>query len=243
MTRANTSAAVKAQRAPGQVEADDALTALYRKLEFFPTPPWAGRAGGELIRFLDPEARDAAEPACGRGHMAEPLREYFAPVYASDIHDHGYGPAVRLDFLDDGHPYPEVDWIVSNPPFRLAGDFVRRGLRCARRGVAMLLRLQFLEGGGRYGLLYGSEPMTVCAVFAERVSMTLGCWDPEAGLPTAYAWFVWMKQPSPSGYGSQGATLMGIPPGTRRRLTRPDDAARFGVRREAGLLDAMGAAE
>jgi hypothetical protein len=38
-------AAVMAARAPDQVEADDARTALYRKLEYFPTPPWAARPG------------------------------------------------------------------------------------------------------------------------------------------------------------------------------------------------------
>ena len=36
-------------------------------LEFFPTPPWAARAGGELIRQLDPEAVNCWEPACGAG--------------------------------------------------------------------------------------------------------------------------------------------------------------------------------
>ena len=31
------------------------------------------------------------EPACGRGFMAEVLKEYFLKVDASDIHDYGYG--------------------------------------------------------------------------------------------------------------------------------------------------------
>jgi hypothetical protein len=234
MTRANRSAAVVAQRAPELVEGDDARAALYRKLEFFPTPPWAARAGGELIHLLDPDAASVWEPACGRGHMASPLSERFA-VCPSDIHDFGYGDVV--DFLAGDAADPECDWIVTNPPFRLAQRFVEIGLERARRGVAMLLRLQFLEGGGRWPLLYGGpQPMTLCAPFSERVSMTLGCWDPEAGLPTAYAWFVWQK-------GARPRPMIGIPPGTKQRLTRPDDAARFGVKREAGLLAVMEAAE
>ena len=36
-------------------------------LDYFPTPPWAARAGGELIRRLDPPARTCWEPACGDG--------------------------------------------------------------------------------------------------------------------------------------------------------------------------------
>ena len=66
--------AVMAGRAPAAVEGDEALTALHRQLDYFPTPPWAARAGAELIRFVDPEARTIWEPACGDGHMAAVLR-------------------------------------------------------------------------------------------------------------------------------------------------------------------------
>jgi hypothetical protein len=230
--------AVMAHRAPAGVEADDALMALYRQLDYFPTPPWAARAGAELIRHLDPVTETLWEPACGEGHMAAPLGEYFN-VFASDIHPFGYGQAIDFLTCDDiGDPRdPDTDWIVTNPPFRTASDFLRLGLQRARRGVALLLRLQFLEGGARHRLLHGAEPLTACAVFAERVPMTLGRWNPEAASATAYAWFLWRK-------GAAGhPRLMGIPPGTRARLTRVGDAARFGCRREAGLLDAMEVAE
>jgi hypothetical protein len=224
--------AVMASRSHGDVERDDAQTALYRKLVYFPTPPWAARSGAELLRFLDPSAREVREPACGEGHMAAPLAEYF-DVTASDIHPFGFGSVA--DFLDEAEDGPECDWIFTNPPFPPAAKFLRLGLRRARRGVALLLRLQFLEGVGRHRLLHGAEPLTACAVFAERVAMTLGRWDPEASTATGYAWFFWMKGASPR-------PLIGIPPGTKQRLTRPDDARRFGFRHEAGLLDAMGAA-
>jgi hypothetical protein len=189
------SSAVMAARAPDLVEADDALTALYRKLEYFPTPPWAGRAGGELIRFLDPGAASVWEPACGEGHMAAPLAEQFE-VTAGDIHPFGYGRVG--DFLSDElNGAVDADWVITNPPFGTAAEFVRTGLARARRGVAILQRLQFLETPGRYRLLYGAEPMTVLAPFAERVPMTLGRWDPKASTATGYAWFVWIKGASP----------------------------------------------
>jgi hypothetical protein len=226
-----------AARAPGIVEGDESRVALWRQLDYFPTPPWAARAGGELIRFLDPEARSIWEPACGEGHMAAALAESF-DVYASDVHPFGYGD--ESDFLAEGEfAQPAqadagVDWIVTNPPFRTASDFLRLGLARARRGVALLLRLAFLEGGGRYRLFYGpGSPLSLCAVFAERVPMTLGRWDPAAASATAYAWFLWRKG------GGDNPRLIGIPPGTRERLTRPEDARRFGWRSEAGLLDAM----
>jgi hypothetical protein len=222
-----------AQRAPDLVEGDDPLTAIYRQLDFFPTPPWAGRAIGELIKSLDPEAASVWEPACGQGHMAVPLSEYFL-VFASDVYPHGFGSVI--DFLadEDDDPSQGVDWIVSNPPFKAAADFIRIALKRARRGVAMLLRFQFLEGAGRYQLLYGGDtPMTVFAPFIERVPMALGKWDPELSSATGYGLFVWMK-------GAAPMPIRPFPPGTRDRLWRSDDPANFAHEREAPLLSAMG---
>jgi hypothetical protein len=232
MTLAPKSTAVMAQRAPGSVDSDDELTALYRQLDYFPTPPWAARAGAELIQRLDPAAASVWECACGAGHMAEPLLEYFS-VFASDVHPHGYGEVI--DFLSDDADAvrDDIDWIVTNKPFKPAGDFLTRALRRARRGVALLLRVQFLEGVGRYPLLYGSEPMTAFAPFSERVPMVLGKWDPEASTATAYAWFLWMK-------GAEPMPVQPIGPGTRDRLWRADDAARFGAKGDAPLLSMMG---
>jgi hypothetical protein len=213
-----------AGRAPGEVAGDDAAGALWRQLDYFPTPPWAARAGAEILLELDPKAASVWEPACGEGHMAAALGDYFL-TWASDVHPFGFG--VVEDFLDEAAApeLPAVDWIVSNPPFRTAGEFIRIGLKRARRGVAMLLRLQFL---------YGASPLTLCCPFAERVPMTLGRWDPAAASATAYAWLFWMK-------GARPMPLRGIAPGTKRRLTRAEDAARFGWQRPAGLLEVMGA--
>lgn len=72
----NTSHAVMAQR----IEAPDSL-------DDFPTPPWATRALMEHIIHADEETArySVLEPACGRGHMAQTLREYFNDVRSSDI--------------------------------------------------------------------------------------------------------------------------------------------------------------
>ncbi len=225
--------ALMAARAPAEVAEDDPQTALYRKLGFFPTAPWGARAGAEILQLLDPEARKLWECCCGQGHMAAPAAEYFE-VFSSDVHPFGYGEVI--DFLGDAEGAPECDWIFTNPAFPIAGKILTLGLRRARRGVAMLLPLRYLEGGergARYRLLFGAEPMTRCAVFSERLPMVLGRWDPEADTATTYAWFFWMK-------GAAPMPLIGIPPGTRDRLWKPDDAARFGRKREAGLLDMMG---
>ncbi|HEY3694085.1 hypothetical protein [Phenylobacterium sp.] len=232
------SSAVMAARAPELVEADDSRQALHRKLEYFPTPPWAARAGGELIARLDAGPWQAWEPACGEGHMAHGLADDFARVHASDIHDHGWdgqhGPP--LDFLGrDADVFTEADWIVTNPPFGLAAEFVQAGLRRARRGVAVLARTTWFESAERYPLFFGETPLSVFAPFFERVPMALGRWEPKGSTATAYAWFVWMK-PSTS-RDSTTPIVKPIPPGTRHRLTRPDDARLFGAKAGAPLFD------
>lgn len=207
--------------------------------DYFPTPPWAARAGAELIIRLDPGQWRVWEPACGGGHMAHGLADHFGEVFSTDLNDYGW-PGVHvadLDFLsDDADSIGEFDWIVSNPPFVLGDAFVRTAWKRARRGVAMLLRLVFLEGGKRYRLLHEDCPLTAVAPFSERVPMVKGRWDPEASSATAYAWFIWLKptleRPAPA-----HPMVIPIPPGTKTRLHRASDVERFNGAVATPLLD------
>lgn len=49
--------------------------------------------------------------------MAQAMREHFAKVDATDIHD--YGHAELSDFLHNVYPTETYDWVITNPPFRL----------------------------------------------------------------------------------------------------------------------------
>lgn len=178
----NTSHAVMAQRHEAADSPDD-----------FPTPPWATRALIEHV--LSPEAvegKSCLEPACGRGYMARPLAEYFIRVDAADAFDYGHSP-VR-DFLTFPYEALSHDWVITNPPFRLAEEFVERALMVARHGVAILARTVFLESVGRYEGIFRDRPPTTFAQFSERVPMVKGRVDPKASTATGYAWFVWDKQ-------------------------------------------------
>lgn len=229
---ANKSAAVRQQRAAKDQEEDTPEQRLHRALNYFPTPPWGARAGAEILLDIDPAARTLWEPACGEGHMAEPLKEYFPSVRASDIHAHGYGEVEDFLLTDTA---PPVDWVVSNPPFDHAGAFIRQGLRFATRGVAMLLRIAFLEGRDRYPLLYlGEHPMTLTAVFCERLPMVLGAFDPEASSAVCMAWFFFQK-------GAARMPVRPIPPGTKDRLHRREDVRRFAKLASAPLFDRLDA--
>lgn len=187
-------------------------------LDFFPTPLWATRAlcealyPGEAERLKEMQAW---EPACGQGHMARPLSEYFGHVYASDVHDYGFGD--QVDFLMAGER-PCFDWIITNPPFRLASQFATEALTRARRGVALLVRTAFLEGGERYRSLFAPHPPTVVLQFCERVPMVKGRYDPAASTATSYCWIVWAGK-----HTDASRTFFEWIPPCRKQLERASD--------------------
>jgi len=182
----------------------------------FPTPPWATR--GLIEHVLDGKSAfkdlSCLEPACGAGHMAKVLTEYFGEVRSADAYAYGYAD-VR-DFLTYPYETNAVDWVITNPPFRLAEEFVLRALRVARQGVAILARTVFLESVGRYRGIFQTMPPTKFAQFVERVPMVRGRLDGKATTATGYAWLVWEKN------STSVPRLMWVPP-CRRKLERKDD--------------------
>jgi hypothetical protein len=196
-------------------------------LDFFPTPPWATRALVEHV-FAHLERKGHCrwqtvwEPACGEGHMAEPLGEYFKAVFATDIHDYGYGHIRDHDFLEVKTLVGgSFDWIITNPPFGELGEaFVLKAINLAGTGVAMFMRVQWLDTIGRYERIFRDHPPTLIAFFAERVPLCKGRWDPKGSTATAYMWLVWIK-------GAEPRAPFWIPPGQREALTKAEDAERF----------------
>lgn len=205
----NTSTAVMQRRA----EPHDSL-------DFFPTPPWATRALCEYLRVRDEHlyAKRVWEPACGQGDMAKPLGEYFELVYASDVHEYGFG--AQRDFLFPGDE-PAFDWIITNPPFRLAEQFAHTAIDRAVEGCAILVRSAFLEGIGRWESLFSKRKPHAILQFTERVAMVKGRVDETASSATAYSWIVWTCRPHKPDAMSV-PMLIWIPP-CRRKLERPGD--------------------
>jgi hypothetical protein len=198
-------------------------------LDLFPTPPWATRALMEhvilpqlgLIGRLKIKNMTVWEPACGNGDMARPLGEYFGRVLASDVFDYGVAGTFTGDFLFPGDLPPSIavagcDWIITNPPFKLAEQFIARAETIKGwQGTAMLVRTAFLEGVGRWERLYAINPPTLVAQFVERVPMVKGRLSPESVTATSYCWLVWMANVSPK-------PMLWIPP-CRKKLERPGD--------------------
>jgi hypothetical protein len=205
----NTSHAVMQQRHEAHDSLDD-----------FPTPPWATRAlvSHILCGYCPAPLTSAWDPACNRGYMVRPLTEYFGRVAASDIHDYGWsGQNGTSDFLFESAA--KVDWIITNPPFRLAARFAEHALKLRpAHGVALLVRTSFLEGQDRYESLFSKTPPNIVAQFSERVPMVKGRHDPEASTATSYCWLVWCFD-----IVEPGTQFVWIPP-CRRQLQRESDA-------------------
>jgi hypothetical protein len=200
----NRSTAVMQRR----VEAHDSL-------DDFPTPPWATRALCEWLRHNQSQPLDlftCREPAANRGHMVMPLAEYFASVEGADVHDYGGGYPVR-DYLFGLDP-DRVDWTITNPPFRLAEQFIERALATSRQGVAVIVRAAFLESVGRFERMFSKTPPSHVLQFTERVVMHKGKLSADGSTATAYAWLVWM--------GGHHTNLQWIEP-SRKRLERAGD--------------------
>lgn len=200
----NRSHAVMSQRAEPAESLDD-----------FPTPPWATRALLEYgISEWVENSQSCLEPACNRGFMSEPLKEYFSTVVSSDVSDYGYGEV--KDFLGGSYEENSFDWVITNPPFKSAEEFVHEGLKVSRVGVAMLARTVFLESVGRYDRLFSVTPPAIFTQFTERVPMFKGRLDSKGSTATGYAWFIWLK------HRKCVPVLSWIPP-CRKKLERTTD--------------------
>jgi hypothetical protein len=141
------------------------------------------------------------EPACGPGSIVRVLREAGHEVFATDLVDYGWPGQNHhgWDFLFPSPDAPECDAIVTNPPFKLAGEFVRLSLERAPL-VAMLLRLAFIESTKRSPIL-DSGHLARVHVFRNRLPMMhregRGVEVEKTNSSAlAFAWFVWDRNHS-----------------------------------------------
>lgn len=159
--------------------------------DFYPTPPDVTIA---LLDFLESEGHlypESAiwEPACGTGAMADVMIQRGYEVVCSDINPREYEHAVpeQIDFLK---AYPSnLNWIITNPPFSKADEFILHALQCDRP-FAFLLKSQFWHAKKRRELFLKHPPAYVLPL----------TWRPDflggekSGKPTMEClWTVWLE--------------------------------------------------
>lgn len=139
------------------------------------------------------------EPACGDGAISKIAEKNGYEIDSSDLVNRGYGQS-GVDFLMEYKPRAEN--IVTNPPFKLATQFVMHALKMitaypgdpAGRKVAMLLKVPYLEGVER-AAVFDDAGFARLHVFRRRVSFLRGgteslTMNGKGGM-IAYGWFVW----------------------------------------------------
>jgi hypothetical protein len=162
-----------------------------RKADLYETPPVAVRA---LMRVEQLPHR-IWEPACGPGSIAKVLRESGRFVVASDLHDWSCPSSESgIDFLQQTRAPAGVNAICTNPPYKLADQFVAHALLLVPR-TFMLLRLAFLESTRRTPILESGQLARV-HVFRDRLPrMHRHGWDgPRASSSIAFAWYVFDRE-------------------------------------------------
>jgi hypothetical protein len=133
------------------------------------------------------------EPACGPGAIVHVLRDAGHEVIATDLvnYDSPDQDAAGRDFLFERELPTGVEMICTNPPYKLATEFVAHALSLCPR-VVMLLRLSFLESAKRAPIL-DCGALARVHVFRNRLPMMhRASWaGPRVSNPTAFGWFCW----------------------------------------------------
>ena len=169
--------------------------------DFYATDPQSVR---DFLDLYDISGDVFYEPCVGMGHIAKVIKEYYpmSKVYGTDLIDRGYGDG-QFDFLNEnledrqdlGIPQ-KVDWIITNPPYSLAKEFIVQSLKRVNKGVAMFLKIQFLEGQSRKEW-FKNIPLKYVYVFSKRQDpLRDGAeLNPKTGKKwgstMCFAWFVW----------------------------------------------------
>ena len=86
------------------------------------------------------------EPACGDGAIVDILNKHWT--------DRVFSYDQEKDFLKEKDKY---DYIVTNPPFSLAQEFIQQARKVARKKFAFLLPLSYLHGKKRYDEIFTSD--------------------------------------------------------------------------------------
>lgn len=155
----------------------------------------------ELLLELEQFDNVILEPACGEGHLSQLLIRKGYAVASRDLIDRGYG--YTQDFLSDDVKEWNGD-IITNPPYKYAKQFIEKALNIIPEGhkVAMLLRIQFLEGVERKQLFENTPPHTIYVSRGRLKCAKNGDFDANKNNGAiCFAWFVWQK-------GYKGNTIL-----------------------------------
>lgn len=164
----------------------EALMKPRRKNDFYETPPVFTNILLEDIKGY--MGKNVLECCNGDGAISNVLTKKGYQVVTNDIErDADTNYDATEDALWMKH-YHNVSWVISNPPFKSAPSIVKKAYHTAYDGIAMLLRLSFLEPCQNRGDFLSNHPPNL--IVLPRHSFT-----GDGGVDSVTcAWFYWIKR-------------------------------------------------
>ena len=159
------------------------------KSDFYQTPYWLTSLLLDNEKLKEP----ILEPACGEGAIVTVLFKRYKDLLFYDIN---HKPTMK-NFLHN-NLNGIVNTVITNPPFRLAFEFIQKAKKVSRDKVIMLLPLSYLHGKKRYDDIYQDQkfPLRRVLVFTRYPMLRETIREDgkhETGMQV-YAWFVWQKR-------------------------------------------------
>lgn len=157
------------------------------KDDFYPTPGYCT----EALLTREDFSGNIFEPAAGELHITNVLTDHGFDVYSSDLIDRGVDIPL-CDFLQyDGRQF---DNVITNPPFKLALEFILKAKTVAKNKIAMFAKTALLESEERRLMFEDAGfPLATMYQFSKRVSLYKNGVKMKNSGMIAFAWFVWDK--------------------------------------------------
>lgn len=160
-----------------------------KESDFYETPYCLTRTFLEADEDNWSLAPSIVEPACGHGAITKVLNDFgFLNITEYDLMADG------KNFLEDGHEY---EYLITNPPYSLAHEFILHAKKIIGQRFAMLLPLTYLQGSKRLKEIWSDKQFPLELVYVFNRYPMLGVPLREDGkIPTGmqtYAWFVWSR--------------------------------------------------
>lgn len=163
-----------------------------KERDLYETPTWVTEA--LIADCLCADAKPMIwEPAAGSGAIVKPLRDAGFTVHASDLAGRDGDTPLMSDFLSTIAAPEGVRAVVTNPPYRLAQQFIETAIEFMRpqKGiVAMLLRIDFDSASTRRHLFADCEFWWRKVVLTKRIVWFEGGASPSFN----HAWYCWNFQ-------------------------------------------------
>jgi hypothetical protein len=125
------------------------------------------------------------EPACGDGAICQVLHTQGYSTIATDLIDRGYGIG-GINFLEQDEKLANI--IITNPPFNLAADFIKKAFDFNCDYVAMFLKTSYWQAASRCKL-FSRRPLAAVYPLTWRPNFLGG-----SGSTMEFSWFVWDKK-------------------------------------------------